>query len=514
MKKLLMLLVVFSFFIVLAACQDDKTTTEDETTTAELTDTNESTTKPEETTKTDPNVTVVTLAHWGIGTEEDNNIWRRRVALFNETHDNIQIEIVDDFVGGLPWEEWLVTKAAAGEFPDVLTINSVPEYVLKDYIGDIASVVKDDPEWNDIPQYLRDAVTYGDKVYAVPSSQNYQGYYANLRLIDLYGGDSENYTNFDFTVEEFINDIKAMKSVNTTEGDGIIGILNANDFFNWLPSANDETGKIQHFAWNGEKIDFLADPFIDALNQAADLYAGRYTFNAYSDQRPTEEDKTEREIIFGDNWDGKVFRNGQMGFLYDGTWSVNGLANDIKDLFDFEFVGVPGSKVIGVTDFFGISKSAKDKAAAYEVAKYLSFGKQGILDALEMIEEVKENEEINLSLDGLPVNESQEIIDVWFDAFPIESIKKMYEKVAAGEVTVLLEPNKIVPGYLTARFNYDTGVPSLRPGQEGNTYKIGDLIWDAAMGAHGINYTDLMTSQLADAINYEIIKAQLAIEKK
>lgn len=508
MKRILMLLAIFSFMFVLAACQDEKTTKE--TTTAPV-----ASTKPVGTTepKTDPEVTYVTFAHWGIGTEENNNIWRRRVQLFNETHDTIQIQIVDDFVGGLPWEEWLVTKAAAGEFPDVLTINSVPEYVLNDYIGDISEVVKTDNEWEQIPQYLRDAVTYGDKIYAVPSAQNYMGYFANLRLIDLNGGDSENYRNFDFTVEEFINDIKAMKSVNTTEGDGIIGVNNANDFFNWLPAAYDETGKLQHFAWNGEKIDFLAEPFIDALNKSAEVHAGGFTFNAYSAERAKEGEPNEREIIFGHDWDGAVFRNGQMGFLYTGTWDMNGLANDIKDTFDFEFVGVPGSKVVGVTDFFGISKSAKDKAAAYEVAKYLTFGKQGILDTIDMIKEVKEKEGINLSLEGLPVNENEEVIEKWFESFPIESVQKIYEKAAAGEVTVLLEPNKIVPGYLKARFNYDTGLPSLRD-NGASSYKIGDMIWDAAMGAHGIKYTDLMTPQLADAINYEIVKARLEIATK
>ena len=61
------------------------------------------------------------------------------------------------------------------------------------------------------------------------------------------------------------------------------------------------------------------------------------------------------------NWDGAVFRNGQMGFF---IWNLgtNGLANDI-DTFDLN-CWCSGSKVIG-NRFLLISKSAKDKAAAY-----------------------------------------------------------------------------------------------------------------------------------------------------
>ena len=48
-------------------------------------------------------------------------------------------------------------------------------------------LVSNDPEWADVDKTLIDSVTYGDKVYGIPSAQNYLGFFANYDLINKYG---------------------------------------------------------------------------------------------------------------------------------------------------------------------------------------------------------------------------------------------------------------------------------------------------------------------------------------
>lgn len=501
MRKFISLFVIMMFTIVVAACSKDATTTTEEaTTTTEQTTTTEA---------PDPDAKVVTFSSWGLGTAEGNNLLRRQIAEFNETNDEIQIQIVEPEGD---WTQWLTTKAAAGEFPDIVMVGNVPDYVVNEWIGDISDVIDD--EWEDIPVALRDSVTYGDNIYGIPAAQHYFGYYANLDLIEE-AGSTDVFDDFTYTPEQFFTVIEDMKDVNVSDGTGTIGIANSTHLVNWYPSVLDTTGEIGHFIWNGENFDLNGQPMKDSIAKAAGLYTNAYSYDSYSaDAQGTEENPlpSEREDIFGNNWDGAIFRAGQMGFLWEASWSAGGMENDIDGLFNYDFVGTPGGKVIAVSDYYGISKTATDKAAAYEVAKYLTFGAEGINDAFDIIDAAKTDEDITLAMPGLPINETQTIIDTWFETIPQPGFKLAYEKAAAGDVEVLVEGNKFIPGFQMARFDYDTGIDATisRPNNDaGSTLSIGDFIWDAQQGK--VSYSDYMTQQISDAINYEFLKAQIEL---
>ncbi len=239
------------------------------------------------------------------------------------------------------------------------------------------------------------------------------------------------------------------------------------------------------------------------------------TFNSYSDVKPDDTTLSPRETIFSSTGDHAVFTAGQMGFIYGATWDASSYATDIGDTLSYDFVGLPDGKVLGTADYYGISKTATDKAAAYEVTKYLTFGAQGISDTFGIISAAKTDEDITFTMPGLPMNETQSIIDQWFTTYPQPGFKQAYEKAASGDVQVLMEGNKYVPGYTSARFNYDTGIDAqlTRPNNAaGSTLPIGDFIYDASLGK--INYSNYMTSQLAFNINIEFHNAQVALDNK
>ncbi len=257
MKRFITLIVVMMFGLVLAACQDTKTTTTTTTTTAASTTTTQQTT-----TTTASNVTTVTFSSWGLGTVADNNLLRRQIAKFNEENTDIQIQIVEP---SGDWNTWLTTKAAAGEFPDIVSVASVPDYVMNDWIGDISSVTDD--EWSDIPQALSDSITYGDKIYAIPAAYHYMGYFANLDLLDEVS--TATFNDFTYTADDFFSAIADLKDTTVTDGSGTIGISGVNEMVNWYPSILDTTGTIQQYVWNGTNFDLNGTPIKDAIAKAA-----------------------------------------------------------------------------------------------------------------------------------------------------------------------------------------------------------------------------------------------------
>jgi len=56
--------------------------------------------------------TVITYCNWNIGTEEDNNLCRRRVEAFNKSHDKVRIEIITQ-PDGTSYDDFLATLAFA-----------------------------------------------------------------------------------------------------------------------------------------------------------------------------------------------------------------------------------------------------------------------------------------------------------------------------------------------------------------------------------------------------------------
>ena len=152
MKKILLFLLAFLFVFTLVGCggSDD------------------------EGGKSKTKKTVITYCNWNFGTEEDNNLTRRRVEAFNKQSDTIRIEIVMP-MDGSSYDDFLATLAAAGELPDVFMVNSVPTAVINQWALDITDLANADEEWKDIPQALTESITYNEHVYAVPAGQYYPG---------------------------------------------------------------------------------------------------------------------------------------------------------------------------------------------------------------------------------------------------------------------------------------------------------------------------------------------------
>jgi len=375
---------------------------------------------------------IITFASWEVGTQEENNLLRRRIQKFNDTHTDIQIEIIE-YEGNC--REFLSTQAAAGEFPDVFSVANVPEFVINEWIADISSIANADSEWDNIPEALRESATYGNYVYAIPSAQHYLGFYANIDLIEDSGSNAD-FENLDYTFEEWADAVRGMRDTSgITDGSGTIGLNNTFEFVNWLPSILDQSDEISHFVWEGNGFNFTSEYLSESLAIAADLFTNGYTYESYSWEAGGDEDNptpSRREELFGTNDVMAGFFNAKLGFIWEASWGASGIENNVDGLFHYDFVGLPDSRVIGVSDYYGISRAASNPELAYEVAKYLTFGEDGLLAAFDIIDEAAD-EGVTLAMNGLPINETPAIADRWFETYPQPGFQNAFEKAASGE---------------------------------------------------------------------------------
>ena len=457
--------------------------------------------------------TVVTFCSWNFGTEEENNLTRRRVEAFNKASSTIRIEMVVP-VDGQGYDDFLATMASAGELPDVFFVNSVPTAVINQWALDITSIAKADSEWEDIPSALRDSITYNEHIYAVPAGQYYMGLFANLELIDDYltGSKSaeEMFAPGAFSTEEWISVVKSMKDINHMDGTGVIGMNAVGDMINWLPATFDNTGKTKHFTWNGHEFDFRSEALLDALRVIADLGdpQAQYVYDSIPATVGEGDDAEEyRSLILGSGSASDVFKAGRMGFIQEGSWA--GAYENVD--FDCIFTSYPDGKVMAATDFVCLSKSTKHAAEAYEVAKYLTFGAEGVQAMFDILDN---NPDAGLSLTCIPLNTKPEISAKWFSYIKMKGLQETFDAANQGKVEVIVEGNKTVPGFLKARYTFNTGI-SIEGVREGSLLTIGDLVWDTCGGKISINdYINYMTKELNDKINQLVADdfAQMGLE--
>ena len=447
--------------------------------------------------------TVITYCNWNIGTEEENNLWRRRVEAYNNSHDDVRIEIITQ-PDGTSYDDFLATLASGGDLPDVFMVNSVPTAVINKWAREITDIASNDGEWNDIPEALRESITYNGHIYAVPAGQYYMGLFANLDLIEgfLKKGESaeEKFAPGEFTTEAWIETVKAMCNITPRDGSGTIGMNAVGDMLNWLPSVVDKSGETKHFVWDGKKFNFTSDILLDAFQIITDLGdpTSQYVFDSVPATEGEGDNITElRSQIFGPGSASDVFSAGRMGFIQEGSWAGGYSKVD----FNCMFTSYPDGKVVAATDFMVISKSCEHPELAYDVAKYMTFGAEG---ANAMFDILDKNPDAGLTLTCIPLNTKAEISNKWFSYIKMKGLKEVFAAVESGKCEVIVEGNKTIPGFLKARYNTNTGLsfPGVR---DGSLLTIGDFLWEVCLGNISINdYTANMTPQLEAKLNEQV----------
>ncbi|MEC0204701.1 extracellular solute-binding protein [Paenibacillus lautus] len=443
MKKTVVFALILTMLVaLLSGCSSNKT---DNATEPNQEQNQEQTNKPGD----DANVgsgekIVINYVNWNLGTEAENNIERKMIAAFEEAHPNIDIQLDESFDYS-KYGDSLAAAAAAGKLPDVMMLPNIPFGLTNEWLLNLETIAASDPEWANIPKALENATHYGSGIYAVPAGMFFQGYFINQDLFEQANLPELNYSP---TWDEFLN---AVKTLNKPSED-VLGLSEAVQIPDWYPaSVNSQLG---WFTWDGQQYHLNDLVFIEGVNKAKEIMQGKYTFDSL-----TEDEKAK----YNATWHGDVWNQGKVAVRWEGTWATK----DFSNLnFKSKFIGIPGGKFILIGDFIGISKSTEHQQEAYEFAKYMTFGKDGILKRMEL--------NTDGSYTSLPMTTDQSILDQYFANGGYEGLKEAYDNID----NAILEGVKFIPGVVRSRWEAPTGV---KVGDKENA-NLGDLILDSIKG--------------------------------
>lgn len=412
---------------------------------------------------------VLRYAAWDLGTEEENNIFRRMIAEYEKRNPNIKIEIATD-IDTQDWVGSLTTAAAGGNLPDVAMISELPLSVANDWALDVTPYIQNDADWANIPAVLSESGKYGSGTYGVPSGMNISGLYINL---DLFEAKNQQPLSYGYSFEDFDNALKNMSAPS----EGIIAIK-APDMSDWYAAVKDPSYGWYTYADGQVKLN---DPlYIEGIKYSKSIYENAYCFTGLSD---------EQKANFGVDNDWDAFNAGKIAMTIDPTSNATGYA---KLAFKTKFVGLPDGKAIIIPDYYFISKTSQHPQEAYDFAKFMSFGKDGIMAKLDAIEA-----DATLSWGSLPLNNDKDIIDRFFANYPVEGVQEVYENLEGNGI---VEAFKFTPGYVNARWNASTGI---KAGENDNA-TIGQVIEACIKGELNIDDYAEQLNTLANASIKEV----------
>lgn len=179
----------------------------------------------------EPEPVTIRYANWNLGTEEENNLQRQLIKAYTDAHPNVTVEVVD-MSGEGGWDAILTAKAAAGELPDVFMANNVPLYVSNGWLADMSDMVKDDADWQNVSQALKDGFTYNGKVMGLPAAQFLMGYFVNKDLFEAANLDAPEYG---VSADDFFAAVTALNNVPQ----GVLGMDEQEFVMGWYANTQE-----------------------------------------------------------------------------------------------------------------------------------------------------------------------------------------------------------------------------------------------------------------------------------
>lgn len=374
-----------------------------------------------------PQPVTLRYANWNVGTEEENNLQRQLVKAYMDMHPNVTIEFVD-MSGEGRWDEKLTTYAAKGQLPDVFMADNTPLYVKNGWTADLTELVQNDPDWQDVPQVLKDAVTYSGKVLGLPAAQFVMGYFVNADLFEAANLDAPTYG---VSVDEFFAAATSLTDIQK----GKLGLDEMEFILGWYPSTQDS--KLKWFSFDGAKLNYNSAAFKAGITKAGEMKP--HTWQGLTD---------EQKKAFKSQGPWELFLNQEAGVRWDGGWAVPAYAQNAT--FNWDFIGIPGGNQALVADIIVVSKTAPDLKAAYDFAKWMTFSQAGYAKEAELAKAAK------AVPTRMPVSVNAETIDLYMSFVGDKpGLRQALENL---DNSLLESLAKIVPGYINARWEGKPGI--------------------------------------------------------
>jgi multiple sugar transport system substrate-binding protein len=369
-------------------------------------------------------------ANWNLGTEEENNLQRQLVQAYIDANPNVTVEFVDMSAEG-GWDAVLTSYAAKGELPDVFMANNVPLYVQNGWVADLTDLTANDTDWANIPDSLKDTVTYNDRVLGLPAAQFVMGYFVNK---DLYEEANLDAPEYGFSVDEFEDAVTSLHNIS----EGALGLDEYEFVMGWYPHTQDPD--LKWFSFDGEKMNYNSAAFKEAIAFAGEMK--QYTWQGLTEEQMANFQST-------GPWE--LFLNQEVGMRWDGSYALPSYFENAN--FDWDFVGLPGGNQAAVADVMVVSATAANPEEAYKFAKWMTFSSEAYAEEIEIAEAMG-------SAPKMPVSVDEASLDLYKQVVDLPGIHAALDNLDDSLVESLA---KVIPGYINARWE---GKPGINIGDE------------------------------------------------
>lgn len=342
----------------------------------------------------------LTYASWA-----DTELEEAMLQRFMEKYPNITV--TKDASINWPWDETMAAAASAGTMPDVFYVFSIPNSIQNEWLLELNDLWDHDPDAALVYKDMGDTAVYNGIRYAAPSFMFAQGVWVNKTIFEDYNVDLPSY---DWTLDDMIRLAREISDPYNH----IYGMTNNMFSEHWPAVMNHKYG---WNTWDGEKFNFTDPLWVDAYNTHLEFQR----LKIFEQMTPEEK----REVLGDENaW---PLLQGRVAMAIDMSWSLGGLAKDMANLGtgDMDFYPYPagpeGNRTYVVLDYIGVSSVTEHPEAAFELMKWMSFGREGMLTRFEVIDE------LGKGLGGLPVADYPEIWDIFKERLPVPGFAAVIE---------------------------------------------------------------------------------------
>lgn len=353
----------------------------------------------------------VSLAVPGVESETITKL----VSKFNEEYPNINVTI-RSFEGGA--NEYLTAQASSKNLPDIVYgWDSMPYAISQGWINPLNEFLDKDNEFKNVPESLVSDFVYRDQIFALPTRITTDGVIVNLDLMEQLNLDTPEY---DWTTDNFI---EYAKKATTDKYSGMHNMYLFEDVM--LPMFGDDLSSWGYNPILGQFNLKDSGAFEKLFQLRAELrnIPGLVSSGLWNNKLRDEGKLDDYQKKFGQDADG--FDSGKVLFKIDGTWSVS---NHIK--FKYDFYPLPHDSQVGYKESIHIdhafmTHTTKDKDAAFELLKWITYSPKGILANFDLRKEVeKPNPYVYI-----PPTHNKEISHIFNNSHYVEGIKYIYNNL-------------------------------------------------------------------------------------
>jgi len=447
MKKILTLSITLIFSLILVACNG-----------------------------TDPKEPVVqrielTYADWA-----DPELNQALIDAFMIEYPNINVSLRSDILGsGATFTGNLIIASQADLLPDVFATDNVPTVINAGLTLDVSQYWDKDPDTQLVYEGVAATGLYNGKRLAVPSFQFLKGIMINLGAFEKanlstnanYRVDNDGYPVTDWTFNEFLAIVSAMKDFNpdnySTYMLGLDTWYGSPDFQQVWPMMDDAS--VGYDTWDGSKFNYSSsDSWKNAMTKKIALHAltdgttTRFTTDFLADNLAL---------------DTYHILNGTVAMDIEGSWQFWVLNEAKKDGINLGFWPYPqgsaGFFPPTILDYLAVSSATYYPEEAYLLAKWMSFGKAGYSKRLDVLE----------ARNAIAVDKGD--LPVLLDRFPVADYKDVWVRVK-DMVSSIEGIDYILDNIEQARPDLDKWLPGYKEfwgwvfEEENNPYSFDNLV--------------------------------------